>query len=174
MTDSDDKARFHRHNDALWHVGALLFNWGRLETQLTYSIVTMNPTVAGPHINPKNVARALEAILNKWLTVYCETTGAQIPQAKALKQAIFDASRDRNNICHGFSGVVVSPSDYTVGCWEAYHRNRMTGGFPPQRFYKRDDFTKMCGDLGHFWDEVARLTQVAIARPRKPRAPKAK
>jgi len=155
-------------DQALWHVGALLLNWGRLETDLTDSIVTMSPGATGPHVSPDNAARTLDALLNKWITVYSDSTAAQIAKAKALKEAIATASKDRNTICHGFSSVL-DGENYHVGCWEMFHRHKMAGNFPPRRYYSRIELTGMCEQINGYSKDVKRLTQVAIDRPRKPR-----
>ena len=153
-------------DEALWHVGAYLLNWGRLETRISWSIAEMAPHATGPQVNPANVARALEAITNKWFTVYCETTAAQIQAAKRLKSAIQTASKDRNNICHGLGGIWLDPDDYAVICWQQYHQHKMTGNNPPQRTYDRAELAEMCGMIGDFEREINRLTELAIARPR--------
>jgi transposase-like protein len=52
--------------------------------------------------------------------------------------------------------------------WFMMHR--MTGRNPPQRTYGRDELAQMCGAIGEFEREIERLTEVAIARPRKRKA----
>lgn len=162
-------AHYQTIENALYAVGGLMLNWGRLETKITYSIVTMHPGVAGPHVNPDNAARTLEALLNKWLTVYCERTAAQKDAAKQLHADILATGKDRNTICHGFSGIVLNPPTFHIGCWEQYHRVRMTGEFPAQRFFSNAEMSDLCDRIAKHEAELDRLTQVAVARPRKPR-----
>jgi hypothetical protein len=160
---------FQAHENALYSVGALMLNWGRLEARITYSIVTMHPNVAGPHVNPDNAARTLEALMNKWFSVYGECTAAKIREAEALRDAIIATGKDRNTIGHGFSGIVMAPPTFHIVCWEQYHRHRMTGVFPPQRFFSEQQMIELNERIAKHEREIDRFTAVAIARPRKPK-----
>lgn len=150
----------------MWHVGVYLLNWGRLEKEISSSIAQMDPTSVGPHVHPDRVSRTLEHLLGKWVTVYCDTTATEVRSAKQLRDDIMAAAKDRNSICHGFSGIGDDGGDYMVVCWEMYHRQRMTGEIPRIQFYPKVAMSKMCGDLGAFAREVERLTAIAISRPR--------
>ena len=114
----------------------------------------------------------LEAIVKQWFNVYCTRTAAQKDAAKKFKDEVITAAKDRNTICHGFSGITTSPPTYSIICWEMYHKHRMAGHVPPVRHFSQIDLANMCDQLGGFSRELERLTKVAIDRPKKKPIPK--
>lgn len=159
-------------NDALRDVGSLILVFGQLETQLTWSMTEMQPGLAGPHVSESGANRMLIAIFNKWFAVYGETTAAGIERAKRLRERVLSAGQVRNIIAHGFDGLWLDPGDYALVCFERYHQNRMTGNFPPQRFYPATELRALIAEVQTMRREITDLTSLALSRPRKPKGHK--
>lgn len=166
--DKDDLARERNIDRAFWHVGAVLMNWGRLETSIAYSIIRLDPDDVGPHIDPDRLGRTFEYLIGHWRTLYGNRTRKRCDDANKLKDDALALAADRNIICHGIGGIIVSPDTYKVSCWQQYYRFRKTGSFPPQRVFSKEDLTEHCGAVGSLERRLDELTEVAIAQPKKP------
>lgn len=159
--------------EAFRDVGGYIMSWGQLESQITVAIAEMQPGCAGPHVSESKLDRMLTSVIRKWFTIYCDTTSAGIERAKLLKARLGVAADFRNVLAHGVDGLWFGDDEYTITCFERFHRHLMLGQFPPRREITQTELRAAYYEVDAMQREIAALKALALSRPRKPKARKA-
>lgn len=160
----DTIGKVDQSTPALRSVGQLLLYWGQLETKLSWSIVTLAPDRAGPHIERDEIARTLSRLLKDFRKAHLAASDndkSHMARIDDLSRRIDLHSQFRNMLCHGFEAIWLNgnPDEAVLCCWKQYHEMRSQGTWPKQEFVPVADVWAQIEIVDGFLGEVRDLTQ---------------